>query len=274
MTGPTVAYQGQKGAYSSIIAERMFEEFKPMPCRTFEEVFEAVEEGKAQHAVVPIENSITGRIKESMNLLISSDLVIEGEGHLAIKHSLMSKKQIPLSKIKKIYGHPEALSQCSYFLSGLTDTEIISWYDGAGAAEMVKKAPKSALIGSESISEIYSLEILIKNIQNIRENRTRFVVIGKVQKDPSDNDKTSITFKTKHKPGALYHTLEPFAKEEINLTKLESMPSPGHPFEYLFFAEFDGHITNGKIDQVLKDAKEHCMSLKILGSYPKSTNGR
>ncbi|MHC1604728.1 MAG: prephenate dehydratase [Candidatus Methanofastidiosia archaeon] len=268
MSKMKVAFQGEKGAFSEIMALTMFDGVKTIPCKTFEQVFDLVNTDKAENGVIPIENSLTGRISDPTNLLIKSNLKVCGEGKLRIKHCLIANRNKDIKNIKQIYAHPEALAQCKQFLSNL-DCELISWYDGAAAANMVKKRKNTALIGSKRIAEIYGLEILQQNIQDSRENITRFFVVSTKVMPPMGNDKTSIIFSVKHICGALFHALKPFVKADVNVTRLESMPIKDKPWEYAFLADFVGHAEEHQIKEALKELKKYCTSLKVLGSYPR-----
>lgn len=262
-----VAFQGEKGAFSHVISCRLFGDPGLVPCRTFSQVFESVKTEAADTGVIPVENSLTGRINEPTGLLVSSELAVCGEGMLKIVHCLIANEGVGINGLEKIYAHPEALAQCRKFLGGLS-CEQISWHDGAAAAEIVKKDRKTALISSEKASEIYGLEVLKRGIQDSSDNTTRFVVISRNKKEPTGSDKTSLVFFTKNKPGALYSALGPFAKENVNLTRLESIPSKERPWEYLFLVDFEGHIDSEGTKKVLKDLKGHTTSIKVLGSYP------
>jgi chorismate mutase/prephenate dehydratase len=203
--------------------------------------------------------------------LISSGLNICGEVMLTVIHCLIAKEECSPEDLKQIYAHPEALMQCKRFLSKL-NAELISWYDGAAAARIVKRKKHSGLIAGEKVAEIYGLKILLKGIQDSKNNITRFFIISKNPSKPTGDDKTSVVFSTRHKPGALYHALESFAKENINLTRLESMPSKEKPWEYLFLMDFEGHRDDSRVKKALEELKKHVTQVKILGSYPRDKN--
>lgn len=262
-----VAFQGDRGAFSEVITNKLYNYANYIPCKSFKKVFDSVNSNTAEYGVVPVENSITGRIGESTDLLISSDLNICREGMLSIVHCLIANKKIALKDLKQIYAHPEALTQCRDFLSNL-NCETVSWYDGAAAASIVKKKEKIGLIASERVATIYGLNILKKGIQNSKENITRFLIISKEKTSPTGKDKTSLVFSTKHKSGSLLHALKPFNDGNINLTRLESMPLKNKLWEYLFLIDFEGHIDELKVQNALKELKKHTTSVKILGSYP------
>lgn len=262
-----VAFQGDRGAFSEVMASRLFYDAVFIPCKTFKQVFDNVNNNKVELGVIPIENSLTGRIGESTSFLINSNLNVCGEGMLSIIHCLIANDNVRVKDLEQIYAHPEALTQCRNFLSKL-NCELISWYDGASAAIIVKKKKNAGLIASEKVAKIYGLKILKRGVQDSKENITRFLVISKKTTPLTGNAKTSVVFSTKHKPGTLLHALEPFAQENINLTRLESMPSKEKSWEYLFLIDFEGHKDDLKVKNALQELKKHTTSIKILGSYP------
>jgi len=228
-----VAFQGDKGAFSEVMASKLFTDAFYVPCKTFKQIFDSVNSDSVDFGVIPIENSLTGRIGEATDLLISSDLNICGEGMLSIIHCLITDNNVILKDLRQIYAHPEALTQCRNFLSELS-CELVSWYDGAAAAGIVKKKTDVGLIASERVATLYGLNILKKGVQNSKENITRFLIITKKATSSTRQDKTSLVFSARHKPGSLLHALKPFDDENINLTRLESMPLKDKPWEYLF----------------------------------------
>jgi len=262
-----IAFQGERGAFSEIIATKFYKTAKIFPCRSFKELFVNVKKGKANSGIIPIENTLTGRINSTTDLLARSNLKISSEGYLPINHCLICNKNISINKIKYIYGHPEALSQCKEYLSQL-ECRIISWYDGAAAANLVKNNSEIALIGSYRIAKIHDLFIVQKDIQDLPVNITRFFVIGKTITKSTGYDKTTLVFYSKHKSGMLYNALGSFAKEHINLTRLESMPSREKPWEYKFLVDLIGHVDDPPLKRALQDLKQKVNSIKILGSYP------
>ena len=262
-----IAFQGDKGAFSEIMAIKFFPDADYIACKTFKDVFENVKTGKAKYGVIPIENSQTGRIVETTELLVSSNLNICGEGMLNILHCLITNKNNNLKNISKIYAHPETLTQCRNFLSKL-NCELVSWYDGAAAAKIVKNNEKLGLIASQRVAKLYDLKILKSGIQDSKENTTRFFIISKKKASSNGKDKTTLVFSTKHQPGSLYRALNNFNNENINLTRLESMPIKNKPWEYLFLIDLQGHIDDEKLKNALKQLKKNTTSIKILGSYP------
>ncbi len=239
-----------------------------VPVDSIKQVFENVETGKAEYGVVPIENSNEGVVSYTLDMFMDSDLKVVAEIILQVSHNLISK-QTDRTKIKKIYSHPQALAQCRGWLEsnmpGVPTREATST---AKAAELAAKEKDTAAIASELAARIYDLSILEKNIEDSRNNVTRFLVISKDFPPKSGNDKTSIMFSIKDRPGALYSILLPFKRAKINLTKIESRPSKQKAWEYIFFVDMEGHIEDKKIKKATDTLKEDCLYLKILGSYP------
>ncbi|MBS7636891.1 prephenate dehydratase [Candidatus Bathyarchaeota archaeon] len=268
-----VAFQGENGAYSEVAVYKYFGvEVKPIPCETFQEVFRKVESRLVDYGVLPIENSIEGSVNQVYDLLLAHDLMICGEVIVKIKHCLIGNPNSNLARIKRVYSHPQALAQCSRFLERLK-CETIPTYDTAGSVRIVKKRGlmEEAAIASEKAAEFYGMEILARDISDCQDNYTRFVVISETDAPPSDNDKTSIIFSVKHAPGALYEALGIFAKRRINLTKIESRPTKKKPWEYTFYLDFEGHRTETKSADALRELKDKALFMKVLGSFPKAT---
>ena len=267
-----VAFQGERGAYSEEAVIQFFgEEAESLPCRDLPSVFNAVESGKADYGVVPVENSIEGSVNETYDLLLTTGLRVCGEIHLRVRHFLLAHPEAEPSKIRRVYSHPQALAQCrGYILSrGL---EPVPSYDTAGAAKMIieEKILDAAAIASERTAKIYGLKIIDREIEDYGRNYTRFLVIGGHDVEPTGNDKTSIIFSLPHVPGSLYKALEEFATRGINLTRIESRPTKHRPFEYYFFVDFEGHRLEDKVREALEGLTHKSTFLKVLGSYPKA----
>lgn len=265
-----VAFQGERGAYSEEAAFKFFRnKIKTISYKYFSDVFKAVEKGETDFGVVPIENSLEGTVGQNYDLLLKSNLKIGGEIILKITHCLISNKEVSIKSIRRVYSHPQALGQCREFLEKLK-VEIIPFSDTAGSVKMIKekKLKDAAAIANEKAAKIYRMKILKKGIEKNHLNFTRFLIISKKEKKRTGKDKTSIVFSTKHTPGALFKALECFAKRKINLTKIESRPIIGKPWEYNFYLDFEGHQDEKIIKEVLKDLKKNILFLKIFGSYP------
>jgi len=269
-----VAFQGEVGAYSEEAALEFFgvgENIKMVSCQFFKDVFELVEKGKADYGIIPIENCLEGSVGQNYDLLLKSKLKIFGEKVLRIHHSLIAKKDVKINSIKRVFSHPQALGQCREFLEKIR-VEMMPVYDTAGSVKMIKEmgCEDCAAIASERAAHIYEMKILKKGIETNIYNYTRFLIISKKVKKKTGKDKTSIVFSTKHIPGALFKAMEGLAKREINLTKIESRPIHGKQWEYNFYIDFEGHLTEKRIQEALKDLKKNAIFLKILGSYPQN----
>ena len=266
-----VAFQGETGAFSEIAARKMFgEKINVSPSFSFEEVFLKVKNGNVNFGIIPIENSLYGSVFETYDLLLKYSLNIVGELNLQINHNLIAKNNYKLSEIKKVYSHPQALGQCSEFLKKMKNAEIIPAYDTAGSALMLlgNTSEPIAAIASKNASRIYKLKILKADIQNNKENYTRFYAISKNKsKKKFKHPKSSICFELKNIPGALFKALSIFALKEINLLKIESRPIPHKPFQYIFYIDFSGSLLDNKVKQAVKHLSEFSLSIKILGTY-------
>lgn len=269
---PKVAFQGEPGAYSEEAAFKFFSEsIEPVGCKTFSSVFESVEKESAEYGIVPVENSLEGTVGKVYDLFLEHDLKPRGEIFHRIRHCLISFPGKSLESIKTVYSHPQALGQCRDFLEK-QDYEMVPVYDTAGGVRMVKEKglENSAGIASEIAAEIYKMKVVQKGIETNPHNYTRFLVLAEKGAEPTGEDKTSIIFSTKHIPGALFRVLGVFAQREINLTKIESRPIAGKPWEYNFYLDFEGHIREEKTKEALEELRKHINFLKIIGSYPRA----
>jgi prephenate dehydratase len=267
----SIAFQGERGAYSEIAAKKLFgNKITISPSFSFEEVFLKVKERKVDYGVVPIENSLYGSVFETYDLLLQNSLSIISELNLQINHCLLASKKYKFNEIKKVYSHPQALGQCSVFLKSLKNAQIIPAYDTAGSAliSLNESQTPTAAVASRNASELYGLKILKSDIQNNKENFTRFLVISsKKLKRDLHNPKTSICFELKSIPGALFKALSVFALRDINLLKIESRPIPHKPFEYVFYMDLSGRMEDKKIKNALNHLSEISLKLKSFGSY-------
>jgi prephenate dehydratase len=267
-----VAFQGELGAYSELAAHEYFGNgVSVIPKETFSDVFKAVVSGEADHGVLPFENSLTGSIHENYDLMLDHDLVITGEIKLRIVHNLIVNKGVKQSDIKRVYSHPQALSQCKDFLAGLGGVELVSVYDTAGAARELKKSGsrEDAAIASAQAAADYDLEIVASGIESNHMNYTRFHVLSRELNKEAADSKTSILFSMKNIPGGLFKSLSVFALRDIDLYKIESRPLHGTPWKYIFYLDFDGDIRQDVIKKAIAHLEEIAAFLKILGSYPK-----
>lgn len=260
---------GPKGSYSHQVASKMMgDSVQVEPVSTIEDVFTNVEKGVTPLGVLPIENSLEGSVGVVLDRLLDTDLKICSEFYERISHSILSKKGT-LKDVKVVASHPQAIGQCRKWLGqNLNVVEYREVSSTARAAQIASEDPRVAAIAGEFNSNIYDLKVIENYIEDSPSNTTRFVLIGYKENRSSRNDKTSIVFSLKDEPGALSNALLPFEKANINLTKIESRPSRQKPWEYVFFVDFEGHISDESVLNVLKSAEKSCIFLKVFGSYP------
>ena len=271
----SVAYQGEPGAYSTIAARKFFtSKIQLIPNESFDLVFKQVEENYSEFAVVPIENSLAGSIHQNYDLLLKHELFIIGELKLRIVHYLIANPGVSLANIKKIFSHPQALMQCQSNIASLGDKSIIPTYDTAGSVKKIKeeKIMDGGAIASNLAAEIYKMKILKNELQDSPENYTRFLLLSKKERIKNDSDKTSIVFSIKNSPGALFRSISVFALRDIDLYKIESRPLHGKPWEYFFYIDFAGTLSDIKCRQAISDLQELTSYLKVLGSYQRDLN--
>ena len=262
-----LAYQGEPGAYSEAAALLYGgQHVETVPCKTFDEVFEAVVKKRATHGVVPLENSIGGTIHRNYDLLLEHDLMITGEVELDVVHCLQALPGTYISDVKVVYSHPQALAQCERYLKDLGVT-VEAVYDTAGGAKLVseQKIRTAAALASRRAAEVFGLEVLQEAVQDYEYNITRFAIIGGVA--GVDADKTTIVFALPSTPGALFKALSVFALRDINLTKLESRPIRGRPWEYLFYVEVEARRDDMACSRALMHLAEFGKWTRVLGTY-------
>jgi len=264
-----VAYLGPEGTFShSALLEIFGESVKAEAMKTIHDVFTEVEMGRASFGVVPIENSTEGAVTYTLDELLDTELKIISEKYLRISYSLLSVSD-DIKKIKKLYSHPQPLAQCKEWIrTNLPDAEIHHLGSTSLAAEAASWDKLSAAIASEAAARIYKLNVLTSNIEDSRQNYTRFFVIGNTENPPSGKDKTSVICAIKDKPGALYNLLRPLTEAGINMTRIESRPDKKKMWEYNFFIDFIGHTDSTVVKIVIERMKEELIFLKVLGSYP------
>jgi prephenate dehydratase len=279
-----VAFQGERGAFSEEAARRILgDAIEPCPRREFDEMFDAVIRDEADCAVVPIENTLAGSVIKNFDLLVDNDLQIIGEVVLRVAHNLIAPKGTQLAAVRRIYSHPVALAQCEDFLrklrSDIPTLEVLPAYDTAGAVKMVIENSRhdEAAIASRIAASTYRGQILAAGIESNPQNFTRFFIMSRPDrsklirlKHRSKVLKTSIVFRTTNKPGALFHALEAFAKGKIDLTKIESRPIVGRPWEYSFYLDFLGDRNTPAARRALASLTMVAESLRIFGTYPRA----
>jgi prephenate dehydratase len=267
---PGVAFQGEHGAYSEEAARQFFgADVETVPKLAFGDILESIRLGQADHGVLPIENSVAGSINTAYDLLLESDLTIEGEVFVRVRHCLLANAGTTAEAVRQVRSHPQALAQCERYLDA-RGWQAETAYDTAGAAKDLAACPEPgvAVIASRLAAEIYGLQVLDSGIEDYPFNYTRFFVLGNVTPAPAERNKTSLVLALRHKPGALYACLGEFANRGINLTKLESRPRRNRPWEYVFYLDFEGHATDAPCREALLGMLELATFVKVLGSYP------
>lgn len=270
-----VAFQGESGAYSQEAAFQFFgSATETFPYESLDAVFEAVEQGRHACGIVPVENSLEGSISRTYDLLLDSRLKVSGEITLRVSHCLIANPGVAISDIRQVYSHPQALGQCQAFLKHLK-CELIPAYDTAGSVKMIrdKHISHGAAIASQRAAVLYGMEVLASAIEDNPHNFTRFFILSRQDCPPSGQDKTSLVFSVKHQPGALFEFLEVMARNNINLTKIESRPTRQKPWEYNFYLDFEGHREEPRIQAMLAGLEARATFIKVLGSYPKAAGG-
>lgn len=270
-----IAFQGEHGAYSEAAAFNHFgPEITTLPCRTFENVFTTVNDGKCTYGLLPFENSLAGSIHRNYDLMLRFDLSIVSEYHLRVNHCLLALPGVQIADLRRVHSHPQALAQCETSLTRL-GVERVAESDTAGSARMIReKNDKTAgALASRRASEVYGLQVLAENMEDNPANYTRFLSLSKTQKPreavEQGDYKTSVVFSLDNEPGALFKALGMFATREIDLTKIESRPLIGKPWEYLFYIDFAGQIESSSCARAMRHLEKIAPFLRVLGSYPR-----
>ena len=266
-----VAFFGPKATFTHMAAMQQFGlSAELVPQKSIPAVFEEVEKGLAQYGVVPVENSTEGVVSHTLDMFMDSELKVNAEVLLEIHHYLLSRTG-RLEDIRKVYSHPQPIAQCRDWLAdNLPNVPVVDVASTAVAAQIVAEDYTSAAIASELAAFMYDLKVVRERIEDQVNNFTRFLVIGKKLADSSGDDKTSLMFSVKDEVGILFRMLEPFAKRKINLSKIESRPLKKKAWEYIFFLDLEGHISDPVIAEAVRELKECCQFVKVLGSYPKA----
>ena len=267
-----VAFQGEPGAYSEAAAlEHFGAETATLPCETFDAVFAAVESGASQVGLLPIENSVAGSIHRNYDLLLQHSLPIVGEHYLRVQHCLVAHPGVALSDIRQVISHPQGLAQCERYLRSLPDVKTEASYDTAGSVKIIREQGNRsvAAIASRRAAEAYEMAILAEGIEDDPANCTRFLAIAPQPVTPGSDAKTSIVFTLNNIPGALFKALSVFALRDLDLTKIESRPLVGRPWDYFFYIDFAGSTDDPTVTRALSHLGEYALTLRVLGSYPR-----
>lgn len=272
-----VAFQGERGAYSEEAALQLFreEEMDLRPEDSFDAVFRRVAGARGRRGVVPVENSLAGSILRNYDLLLEHDLHVVGETYLRVRHCLLALPGTALADVREVHSHPQALSQCRRSLEALLPgREMKPSHDTAGSAALIRRQElrDAAAVAGRRAGEVYGMEILADGLEDRSENFTRFLVLSR---DPAPRPegpaKTSLVFAAENVPGALHRALEPFARREVDLTKIESRPRRGSPWEYFFYLDVAG--AGERCSAAVEELREGASFLRVLGAYPRGDAG-
>ena len=267
------AFQGELGAFSHTAARKLLgPEAAFHPCGSFKDVFTALDAGTVTHAVVPMENTLHGSVHENYDHLVDYDFRIIGETNIRVAHHLIAMPGTRLRDIERVFSHPVALNQCRIFFEKNPLFTAEPFYDTAGSVKMLQRQnpANAAALASEDAAGIYGGIILKRHLEDDRQNFTRFFLLSKQDTPASAPDrawKTSIVFSTANVPGALFKAMACFALRDVNLTKIESRPLRGKPWEYLFYVDLNGHQEYKAVQNAISNLQEITLFLKVLGSY-------
>ena len=270
MAVASVAFQGERGSFSEEAAHKLLgSTIRVRPRETFADIFQSVSSGKTQYCLAPIENTLAGSVYENYDLLLKNDLHIVGEVNLRIVHNLIAFPGTTLRNLAEVYSHPVALAQCIRFFDQHPKVQRIPFYDTAGSVKMLaeRHIQGAAAIASHVAAGVYGARILRTHLEDHHENFTRFLLLSKKESVQAKADKVSIVFSTANAPGALYKCLSVFALRDIDLTKMESRPLRGRPWEYFFYLDFIGNIKEDRCRRALDHLAEVTNFLRILGCY-------
>jgi chorismate mutase/prephenate dehydratase len=267
-----IAYLGPEGTFTQSAALKHFgHSVSTIPMSSIPDVFSSVESGHADYGLVPVENSTEGVISHTLDMFIDSSLKVCGEVEIRVHHHLAMRSQ-NVSAIRHIYSHQQSFAQCRRWLDqNFPGIERIPVSSNAEAARLASVEDDAAAICGLPAVEIFDLKICYQNIEDLSDNTTRFVIIGRQQVGPSGNDKTSLLISTKNIPGALLGLLQPLADHRISMNKIESRPAQGHKWAYVFFIDVDGHQQDQNVIEAFNELKQQAALFKILGSYPKAS---
>ncbi|MFL2650591.1 MAG: prephenate dehydratase [Anaerolineales bacterium] len=268
-----VAFQGERGAYSEAAAIDYFgESIVPVACRTFDTVFSSVDSGNCAKGMIPVENSLAGSIHRNYDLLQRHQLSIVGEKKFRVRHCLIAQPDVQIKDIRKVISHPQALAQCEKYIDKL-GVEREASYDTAGAVKTLSETDMCdhAAIASKLAAKVYGMQILDESIEDAKENYTRFLALAREPEIVThESTKTSIAFTLSQggtTPGSLFRAIGVFAMRDINLTKIESRPTPSETFNYIFYLDFEGSIEETRCQRALEHLSEMAPDVRVFGTY-------
>ncbi len=275
-----VAFQGERGAFSQEAIRKMLgEHAQVVPCQRFEELFTRLRDKSVTAAMVPIENTLAGSVHENYDHLLHYQFEICGETNVRINHNLIAGPGVRFRDLRRVFSHPVALNQCLDFFAQNPQLERVPFYDTAGSVKMIMEEHLTdcAAIGSAVAAEIYGATILRRSLEDDRRNFTRFFLLRRPEDAhrrrptvrPNQEWKTSLVFSTRNVPGALFRALSAFSLRDVNLLKIESRPLRGRPWEYMFYLDFIGRVTEVRVQKALGHLEELADFLRVLGCYPK-----
>lgn len=271
-----VAFQGELGAFSTDAARQLLgAEIQLIPCETFDLMFAAVELKEADYCLAPLENSLFGSVYQNYDLLLKHDFQIVGETTLRIVHNLIVAPETKVEDVRMVYSHPVALGQCRNFLHANPTMKPIVAYDTAGSVKLIMESREAgaAAIASASAAAVYGAQVVVPNIEDDPQNFTRFSLLSRADEAAShpppeiETAKTSIVFALENKTGSLYRAMAVFALRDLDLTKIESRPLIGRPWEYSFYLDFIGHTEEKRVQNALAHLAEFAANVKVLGCY-------
>lgn len=263
-----VAYQGEAGAYSEEGVLALWPVASHVPLATIRKVFEAVEVGRADCGLVPMDNSLAGSINETYDLFLKHGLHLVGETIVRVDHCLLALPGVAIDDLEEIVSHPQAIAQCEEFLTGLNRSTRAE-YDTAGAAKRIhdEKLATTGAIASRRAADLYGLSVLAERIQTYPDNYTRFGALSRTPQAVAEPNKSSLVFGVGHVAGSLFRCLGAFAERHINLTKLESRPRAGRPWEYVFYVDVEMPASEAAMVEAMSEVSEHATFTRLLGSY-------
>ncbi len=277
------AFQGERGAFSEVaIRQLLGPRAEAVPCHRFDQVFAELRDRHVDAAVIPIENTLHGSVHENYDHLLNFDFQICGETSVRISHSLIAPPGVTFRKLKRVYSHPVALNQCLQFFAEHPQLEKMPFYDTAGSVKMImeERPEGAAAIAASVAAEIYGARILKRSLEDDRRNYTRFFLLrppedaARAKRVPASECKTTLVFSTRNVPGSLFRALGAFALRDVSLTKIESRPLRGRPWEYLFYVDLAGSDQQENVKKALGHLAELADFIRVLGCYPRDAAAR